>query len=215
MDPSLHFQPSLLDEAPAAGATVDESFVGLTRVHLDATAWVDHQRGWVSGSDDLFADLVAGKPWRQRSRHMYGNRVDEPRLTWWWRDGDGPLEPAVLERMRAVLSARYGVTLDSCGLNLYRDGRDGVAWHGDRIAKEIAEPVVAIVSLGEPRAFLLRPKGGLTSHTYHLDRGDLLVTGGTCQRSWQHTVPKVAAAGPRISVTFRHGLAYPGETTGR
>jgi len=144
---------------------------------------------------------------------MYGRVVEEPRLTSWWRASSGrPLEPPVLEQMRRLLSRRYEVELDSMGLNLYRHGRDSVAWHGDRIAKEIAEPVVAIVSVGEPRTFLLRPREGGRALTFHLGRGDLLVTGGACQRRWQHSVPKVASAGPRISITFRHGLdalAYP------
>lgn len=221
VDPHLAFQPSLLDEAPAAGVDIDASFSGLARLQLDPTSWVDYEPGWVSGSDELFADLVANAEWGQRSRHMYGRVVEEPRLTSWWRASTGrPLEPPVLERMRRLLSDRYGVELDSMGLNLYRDGRDSVAWHGDRIARHIAEPLVAIVSVGEPRTFLLRPApgnddvppGGRRSLSFDLGRGDLLVTGGACQRRWQHTVPKVARAGPRISITFRHGLdprAYP------
>jgi alkylated DNA repair dioxygenase AlkB len=203
--PDLTWQPSLLEAA--AAPDIDESFSSLQRIQLDRASWVDHAPGWVSGSDLLFADLLAGVSWGQRSRRMYDHHVLEPRLTsWWGADSGRPLEPVVLERMRAVLSARYGVELDSMGLNLYRDGRDSVAWHGDRIAREIAEPVVAIISVGEPRRFLLRPKGGGRSTTFLLGRGDLLVTGGATQRAWQHTVPKVAAAGPRISVSFRHGL---------
>ncbi|MDP9072543.1 MAG: alpha-ketoglutarate-dependent dioxygenase AlkB [Actinomycetota bacterium] len=209
--PDVTWQASLLDVAGAA--TVDGSFSRLTRIQLDATSWVDHARAWVSSSDQLFADLLAGVDWGQRSRHMYGRVVDEPRLTSWWRAESGrPLEPPVLERMRRLLSERYGVELDSMGLNLYRHGGDSVAWHGDRIAKEIAEPVVAIVSVGEARKFLLRPRETGRIRTFLLGRGDLLVTGGACQRRWEHSVPKVATAGPRISITFRHGLdarAYP------
>lgn len=203
--PDLAWQPSLLDATAEPG--IDESFSSLRRLRLDVRSWVDHAPGWVAGSDRLFAELLAGVDWGQRSRRIYDHHVLEPRLTSWWSTGSGlPLEPAVLERMRTVLSARYGVELDSMGLNLYRDGRDSVAWHGDRIARKIAEPVVAIVSVGEPRKFLLRPKGGSRSTTFLLGRGDLLVTGGTTQRTWQHTVPKMAAAGPRISISFRHGL---------
>src|SRR5439155_834272 len=129
-----------------------------------------------------------------------------PRRSWSWGDGaDRPLGPSVLEQMRRALSARYGVEFDSVGLNLYRSGRDSVAWHGDRIAKEIAEPLVGIVSVGEPRRFLLRPAGGGRSISLLLGRGELLVTGGATQRRWQHSVPKVASARPRISITFRHG----------
>ena len=203
--PGVTWQASLLDAAGGPG--VDDSFAHLTRVELDATSWVDHAPGWVAGSDQLFAELLAGTDWSQRSRHMYGRVVEEPRLTSWWRASSGrPLEPPVLERMRRLLSRRYRVELDSMGLNLYRHGRDSVAWHGDRIAKEIAEPVVAIVSVGEPRRFQLRPREGGRTLTFLLGRGDLLVTGGACQRRWQHRVPKVRSAGPRISITFRHGL---------
>ncbi len=208
---ALAWQASLFNSSASPG--IDRSFSGLTRIQLDATSWVDHLPGWVSAADELFAHLLADVEWGQRSRRMYDRTVDEPRLTSWWRASSGcPLQPSVLEEMRSSLSSRYGVELDSMGLNLYRDGRDSVAWHGDRIAKEIAEPVVAIVSVGEPRRFLLRPRQGRDRRTFLLGRGDLLVTGGACQRRWEHAVPKVAAAGPRISITFRHGLdpsSYP------
>ena len=85
-----------------------------------------------------------------------------------------------------------------------------MAWHADRIPKEIESPIVVLVSLGEPRRFLLRPKGGGPSRTFMLGRGDLLVTGGNTQRTWEHSVPKVSRAGPRISVAYRHGLETPG-----
>ncbi len=205
------WQPTLLDAA--SGPDVDASFSRLVRVELDATSWVDHAPGWVTGSDELLARLIAETDWGQRSRWMYERRVAEPRLTASWSSASGqPLEPPVLERMRELLSTRYGVTLDSIGLNLYRDGRDSVAWHGDRIAREITEPIVALVSLGDRRRFLARPKGGGRSIPFELGGGDLLVTGGTFQRRWEHSVPKVAAAGARVSIAFRHGAApanYP------
>ncbi len=92
------------------------------------------------------------------------------------------------------------------GINLYRDGADSVAWHRDRIPAEIVDPVVALVSLGEPRTFRLRPQGGGTSRAFKLGRGDLLVTGGQTQRRFEHSVPKVKASGPRMSIVFRHGV---------
>jgi alkylated DNA repair dioxygenase AlkB len=205
--PPIAWQASLLDAATEPD--IDQSFANLTRIQLDGSSWVDHVPGWVSGSDHLFAELLETVDWGQRSRHMYDKKVVEPRLTASWLAARGQvLEPPLLERMRRALSTRYGVELDSMGLNLYRDGRDSVAWHGDRIAREIAEPVVGIVSVGEPRKFLLRPRdrGAGRTRTFLLGRGDLLVTGGRCQREWEHSVPKVAAAGPRISITFRHGL---------
>ena len=200
----LTWQPSLLD---VTGAQIDESFGRLERIELDPEAWVDYAPEWVSGSDLVFAEVIESRKWGQRTRQMYDNKVREPRLTAPWNARSGePLEPPIIERMRQVLSDRYRVEFDSVGFNLYRDGRDSVAWHGDRIKKEIEEPVVALVSLGEPRRFLLRPRGGGRSRAFMLGRGDLLVTGGKTQRTWEHSVPKVSKAGPRISLAFRHGM---------
>lgn len=202
--PTVPFQPSLFD-VPNVG--FDASYRWLERRQLDETCWVDYAPNWVSGSDVLFDQVLESRKWGQRSRWMYEKRVREPRLTAPWNLRSGvPLEPAFLDELRGALSRRYNVTFDSIGFNLYRDGNDSVAWHGDRILKEIADPIVALVSLGEPRKFLLRPKGGGESIAYHLGRGDLLVTGGRTQRMWDHAVPNVAQAGPRISLAFRYGM---------
>ena len=203
--PRVPHQPSLFGATPP---DFDCTFAALQRTWLDAESWVDHAVGWVSGADALFADLVASRPWGQRTRVLWDKQMLEPRLTSHWELASGePLLPPVVDAMRLALSARYGVELDSAGFNLYRDGRDSVAWHGDRIRREIREPVVALVSLGEPRRFLLRRAGGGTSLRFDLGGGDLLVTGGRTQRTWQHSVPKVARAGPRLSIAFRHGLS--------
>jgi alkylated DNA repair dioxygenase AlkB len=209
--PHLSFQPSLFDAAPPSFGA---SFSMLKRVQLDERSWADHAPGWVHGSDRLFALVLSSHRWSVRTRWMYDHRVEEPRLTAHWSlDSGEPLEPAILEEIRVALSGRYGMRFDSVGFNLYRDGRDSVAWHADRIEKEIVDPVVVLLSLGQPRRFLMRPRGGGPSIPFHLGRGDLLVTGGSAQRTWEHCVPKVARAGPRISVAYRHGLdprAYAG-----
>jgi alkylated DNA repair dioxygenase AlkB len=183
----------------------DDRFSSCRRLELAHGAWIDHQPGWLAGADELFAELLAGAPWRQRSRPMYEQVVVEPRLTAWFgaKESDLVLPAAVVE-MKALLSRRYDVRFDSVGCNLYRDGRDSVAWHGDTVRKTMAEPLVAIVSLGAPRPLLLRPRGGGTSIRHELGAGDLFVMGGTCQHTWEHCVPKVRRAGPRLSVTFRH-----------
>lgn len=214
VDPGFTFQPSLFD-GPAG---FDRAFGALSRRWLDGESWVDHAPGWLRGSDAVFAEVAASRRWAQRTRRMYDRRVVEPRLTAPWSLESGePLEPAVLEAVRLALGERYGLAFDSVGFNLYRDGRDGVAWHSDRIVRTIRDPVIALVSLGESRTFLLRPRGGGRSIPYRLGRGDLLVTGGGTNRRWQHSVPKVARAGPRISVAYRHGLdprAYGPERPG-
>jgi len=208
-------QPTLFDIAPL---DLDRTFGRLERIHLDDTAWVDVAPGWLSGSDALFRILVDTLPWSQRTRHIYDVDRIEPRLTAGWHADQGaPLQPPILEQMRAALSTRYGVHLDSAGFNLYRDGRDSVAWHRDTIPRQIPDPIVALVSLGEPRKLLLRPRGGGPSRPFPLGHGDLLVTGGNAQRTWEHAVPKVAHAGPRISIAFRHGMSsgrYAPDVTG-
>ena len=138
---------------------------------------------------------------------MYDRHVDEPRLTSWQRmDEQSGVTYPWLEDARAALSARYHVGFDSVGLNLYRDGADSVAWHRDRIPPEIVDPVVALMSLGEPRTFLLRPQGGGRSRAFRLGHGDLFVTGGQTQRRFEHSVPKVRSSGPRMSLALRHGV---------
>jgi alkylated DNA repair dioxygenase AlkB len=192
---------------------IDRHFSRLERIELDHESWVDHAPGWVLSPDGLFQEVVEQREWGQRSRRMYDRKVLEPRLTSLWsKESNQPLLPALIETMRVVLSERYGVDFDSVGFNLYRDGKDSVAWHGDHIHKEIERPLVVLVSLGQARRFLLRPRGGGRSRVFSLGGGDLLVTGGLTQRTWEHSVPKVAKAGPRISVAFRHGLMTASET---
>jgi alkylated DNA repair dioxygenase AlkB len=181
--------------------SVDADFGGLTRTELDDEAWIDHVPGWVSGADRLFEDLLEQIQWEGRTVHMYDKVLPEPRL----HGGlDTANRPAIIERIRTLLSERYGVDFTSVRANLYRDGRDSVAWHGDRVARDLPTSNVGIVSLGARRRFLLRPKDGGRSIRFDPGPGDLLVMGGACQRTWQHSVPKTARAGPRISVTFRH-----------
>ena len=196
------WQPSLLN---VGEPSFDVTFEGAVRHLLDEVSWVDHVPGWMSGSDRLFEEVLDGAGWGRRRRHMYDKVVDEPRLTAAWSTARGDLLHPVLDGARLALSDHYGVRFDSVGLNLYRDGRDSVAWHGDRIAREVEEPIVALLSLGAERRFLMRPKGGGASTRFRVCGGDLLVTGGLAQRRWEHSVPKVASAGPRISVAFRHG----------
>ncbi|MGH9246216.1 MAG: alpha-ketoglutarate-dependent dioxygenase AlkB family protein [Acidimicrobiales bacterium] len=196
----LAWQASLFG---GAEASFDVEFSTVQRLDLDATAWVDHAPGWVAGGDTLFETLLTAAPWEEHKVWMYERKVEQPRLTARWDE-----RPAMLDDMRTALSGWYGVEFTSVGFNLYRDGRDSVAWHGDRVARELPEAIVAIVSLGGRRRFQLRPKGGGLSTTIWVASGDVLVMGGSCQRTWDHSVPKMRTAEPRISVTFRH--AYDG-----
>ena len=206
---ALAWQPSLFgggDDPP----DIDGGFSGCRRQLLAGGAWVDVVPGWLRGADVLFDRLLEHTPWRGRDVRMYERVLPEPRLTHRWvlpEQSPGELADPLLATMAEVLSERYRERFTQVGVNLYRDGADSVAWHGDRVARELPSAIVALVSLGAVRPFRLRPTGGGRSVGLLPGPGDLLVLGGSCQRTWQHSVPKVRSAGPRISIQFRH--AYP------
>ena len=242
------FDPSLFDEAPEAGpdplpgeqaGSGVGPLTGTVRHGLARGAWVDLLPGWVTGGD-LLERLLEDVPWHAERRPMYDRVVDVPRLLCHYAEGEALPHPA-LEAVRDALNARYepelGEPLVSAGLCLYRDGADSVAWHGDTIGRgRTTDTVVAILSLGSPREFLLRPRGGgavaraiagadlppprqepaptpaaptravsgtgTIRHTLH--HGDLVVMGGSCQRTWEHAVPKTSRpVGPRVSIQLR------------
>ncbi len=203
---AANFQATLLDVTD----TIGPGPLGDTvrRTVLSHGAWVDVRPGWMTGADALFERLSRAVPWRGERRPMYDRVVDVPRLLCFY-DEDEPLPHPALAVARQALDEHYAAELAepfvTAGLCLYRDGRDSVAWHGDRIGRgSFQDTVVAIVSLGAPRTFALRPLGGGVGHRYEIGHGDLLVMGGSAQRTWQHAVPKTTnAVGPRISIQFR------------
>jgi len=239
---TVGFQASLFDVLGGQGTTDPVTHSGTpsaapTLGRLDGTvrrhvlsrgAWVDIRPGWVTGSDDLFARLVRTVPWQAERRHMYERVVAVPRLLRFY-GADDPLPDPVLEDVRNALNEQYrgelGEDFTTAGMCYYRDGRDSVAWHGDTIGRSKREDtMVAIVSFGEARRLLLRPRNGVpampwpphaprgsspgsfsgSSVGFSLGHGDLLVMGGSCQRTWEHSIPKTAKpVGPRISVQFR------------
>jgi alkylated DNA repair dioxygenase AlkB len=204
---TLAFQASLL-------AADDETSLGALRGVLERTeladgAWVDVRRSWLTGADQLFEQLLRTVPWQGERRQMYDRVVDVPRLLCFYDEHDTLPDPVLVE-VRAALDAYYRPQpLDrfrTVGMCLYRDHRDSVAWHGDRTGRSSSQDtMVAIVSLGSPRPLLLRPRaGGGTTHRYELGHGDLIVMGGSCQRTWDHAIPKTARpVGPRISIQYR------------
>ncbi|MGH3499071.1 MAG: alpha-ketoglutarate-dependent dioxygenase AlkB [Nocardioidaceae bacterium] len=180
----------------------------MQRTYLSHGAWVDLRPGWVDGASDLFDRLVREVPWQAERRPMYDRVVDVPRLLCFYGEQDRLPEPS-LDEARDLLSTHYsddlGEPFRTSGLCYYRDGRDSVAWHGDTIGRGRSEDtMVAIVSLGATRPLMLRPRGGGETVRYPLGHGDLIVMGGSCQRTWEHCIPKTARpVGPRISVQFR------------
>ena len=200
VDVDVAWQGSLFDELPADRDRL--SFDGLRRDELDATSWLDVVPGWVTDHGALFDVLLARAPWRQRTRTMWDKDVLEPRMV----ALVPPPFPSYVQELVDPLNDRYDVDFDSCLINLYRDGSDAVAWHADTVRKVLRDPLVATVSLGARRSFLVRPAGGgATVRRFRPGEGDLIVMGGSMQHDWHHTVPREkSASGARMSVTLRH-----------
>ncbi len=177
------------------------------RTTLGAGAWVDVRPNWISGADEVLTCLRDEVPWRAERRTMWDREVAVPRLLHTYGIGESLPHPA-LTAVRHALNGHYAAELGeefvTAGCCNYRNGDDSVAWHGDTIGRGRTEDtMVAIVSFGDPRTLALRPRGGGAAVHFTMGHGDLLVMGGSCQRTWEHAVPKVARAGQRISVQFR------------
>lgn len=203
---SLFFEPGM-----AVGETGHATFFDLSsmeRTELAHGAWIDVRRGWLRDGFALYDELLASPQWRAEQRQMYDNVVAVPRLLRYFRSGEAIPWPELVDA-RQRLSSHYrqelGEAFTSTGLCLYRDGRDSVAWHGDTLGRGAThDTVVAIVSLGASRIFALRPRAGGPSLRLTLGHGDLVIMGGSCQRTWEHAIPKTARpVGPRISIQFR------------
>ena len=200
----MEFQATLFAEEDSAGAELP---LAPERLQLTRGAWVDVQRDWLRSPSDVFDTLVSRGPWRAERRQMYDRVVDVPRLVHTYLPGETLPHPA-LAHARDELSRHYAPELGepfvSAGCCYYRDGSDSVAWHGDTFGRgSTHDTMVAIISVGDPRRLMLRPRGGGASTSITMGHGDLVVMGGSCQRTWEHAVPKVAHAGPRLSVQFR------------
>lgn len=189
----------------------DPDFGGLHRTTLAAGAWVDYVPGWLRGQQALFVRLERSVQWQATTQFLFEREVATPRgVASFPKDGSPPEE---MIEIAAALTARYRVGMDRLSAAFYRDGQDSVAWHRDREIREHARSVVAIVSLGGPRRFLVRPRsefmpnGRRSATTFKVGFGDLLVMGGTAQRTHEHAVPKCAHAEPRIALMFRHDPA--------
>lgn len=202
---SVELQGSLFGQDEVGIGSLD----GIERTTLADGAWIDVLPAWLSGADTLFQRLVGDVPWEGERRQMYERVVDVPRLLCFYDESDALPDP-VLDDARDALSAHYraelGEPFRTAGMCYYRDGNDSVAWHGDRIGRgDREDTMVAIVSVGSPRSMLLRPRaGGSATVRRPLGHGDLIVMGGSCQRTWEHCIPKSAKpTGPRISIQFR------------
>ncbi len=179
------------------------------RRRLSHGAWIDIRSGWLTDADGLLGELLEAIPWRAERRQMYDRVLDVPRLVSFHdlttKEAPHPLLARIRRRLNDIYAGELGEPFTTVGLCCYRDGSDSVAWHGDTIGRSSTQDtMVAIVSLGATRTLALRPRGGGSSLRLPQAHGDLLVMGGSCQRTWEHSVPKTSAhTGPRISIQFR------------
>jgi alkylated DNA repair dioxygenase AlkB len=203
---SLVVQPSLFGSVGELGVAALGDAV--ERRTLSEGAWVDLRPAFVTAADELFDVLATAVPWHEERMRIYDSTVQVPRLLARYGEGEALPHP-VLADARSALNAHYAEELGepfvSAGLCLYRDGSDSVAPHGDRVARESPrDTMVAVISLGATRPFTLRPKAGGPGLKLQVGHGDLLVMGGSCQRTWLHGIPKVSGClGARISIQFR------------
>lgn len=186
----------------AGSPDLDPCLPGLQRIDLEHGAWVEYVPNWLYGEQTLFDRIVSDTRWQAGQRPMYDRIVDVPRLTA-SLPKDGPM-PSVVRKISDLLTERFDEPCRRIGLAWYRDGSDSVAPHGDQVARNMHTTVMATVSCGARRRFLLSPVDGGQSVSFDLGQGDLLVMGGTIQRTWRHGVPKtVKPVGPRLCIMFR------------
>lgn len=216
-DPAGQFDLPLSEPAGDSAA--------LQRIDFAGGGWCELHPSWLDSADaDRLLELLRWQiPWQQRHIRIAGKLVAEPRLSSWHGDPEAtyvysgvlheplPWVPGLLE-LRAKLIDLLGVPFNSVLANRYRDGRDAMGMHADDERELGPEPVIASVSLGMTRSFVLMPKKGRPGHkqVLPLRHGALLVMGGPLQRDWKHGIPREAHVfQERINLTFRRTLGRP------
>jgi alkylated DNA repair dioxygenase AlkB len=193
------------------------------RIGLARDAWLDHDPAWLGrgDADALLETLRRELAWEQRAIVLFGRSVLQPRLIAWagevgYRYSGQTLEPRpftpALAGLLARVRVRAGAPFNHVLANRYRDGRDSIGFHADDEAELGPDPVVATVSLGAVRSFVLKPrrKADGQGHVLELSHGSLVVMGGACQRHYVHGVPRqLTVREERISLTFRTILSEP------
>jgi alkylated DNA repair dioxygenase AlkB len=185
-------------------------------------ASLEFEPRWLEAThaDALFEALQATVPWDTHRLRLFGRELDAPRRSCWIGDPGAAYTysrtrfeprpwPEALRPVRARLAHELDSGFNSVLANLYRDGRDSMGWHSDDEPELGPAPVIASLSLGAARRFVLRHRRDpALRHAIELPHGSLLVMRGTTQRDWRHALPRTARpVGPRINLTFRRILA--------
>jgi 2OG-Fe(II) oxygenase superfamily len=190
-----------MDIAPAIDPDVP-----VERLVLDDTSWIDVARGWLRGADLVYEHLVATIAWTQGRVWRYERWIDEPRMG----AGGSLAKPGhpVLADAQKTITAKYGARFGGWGFAYYHDSRDSVAMHRDREMRWLDDTVVAILTMGAQRPFLVQRRNTRdrsTARDLSPAAGDLMVFGGRFQSDWLHGVPKTRhAVRGRISAQWRY-----------
>lgn len=190
---------------------------------LGVGTWIVYAAGWL-GSDEASAlqqALTEQVDWEQRSIKMFGKDILQPRLIGWagelpYRYSGQTLPPREpVEALRPIwerVNEELALPFNHALLNRYRSGQDAMGYHADDEPELGYEPVIAAISVGVRRKFVLKGKGGFKkTRTVQLAHGSLLVMGGTCQHRFYHGVPRQGSVDEeRINVTFRLLKGPPG-----
>jgi len=165
-------------------------------------------------ADNLCTFLYKELEWRQDEIVLFGRHVMQPRLIAWYGDPEATysysglqLKPlpwhSLLTELKLRIEALTGAVFNSVLANAYRHGSDSMGWHRDDEKELGPRPVIASLSLGQERRFLVREKGQ-KSQGLLLGNGSLLIMKGQCQQKYQHALPKTRRkAGVRINLTYR------------
>ena len=162
---------------------------------------------------EIVARLLDETPWRADTVVVYGKRYLQPRLTAWYGEASYtysgltlqplPLTP-LLEQLRAAVEQATGRRYNSVLLNYYRDGADSMGMHSDDEPELGPRPVIASLSYGATRTFILRHKRSKRTVKLDLTDGSLLLMAGALQANWLHGINKTTkVVGPRLNLTFR------------
>lgn len=171
-------------------------------------------------ADHCLAELWSDLDWEQREIRLFGRPVMQPRLIAWYGDSQAEyrysgltLDPSpwqpLLKRLKSRIEEFCGERFNSVLANAYRNGNDSMGWHSDNEVELGDCPLIASLSLGASRRFLVRPSGRVPverrqSSGVDLENGSLLVMKGCCQQNYQHALPKTRReVGLRINLTYR------------
>jgi alkylated DNA repair dioxygenase AlkB len=197
---------------------------GLERIRMpDADVFYLDKLALAAPDTEILQRLMVDIPWRSEAVRMGGRRVLQPRLTAWFGDAGAsyaysglqlaplPWTP-LLRDIKNRIEKAAGSPFNSVLLNYYRDQSDSIGFHSDNEPELGERPVIASLSLGEERLFVLKHKRSKTVKPVHLRlvSGSLLLMQGDTQRCWRHGILKESrACGPRVNLTFRR-IVQPG-----